>query len=1068
MSIDPVSLAITAALTAAQMAVNMTRKIEGPRTEDLNVTVADYGTPLNYFYGTRRFGGVVIFFAEQIRETKKRRKTKGGKVNEYKYFGTWAFVVADHQIDAVTRMWFDKHLVFDATGVGPISALEGGDISSHMRVYLGTETQEADPRMQATIEALHGAGSCPAYRGVAYVMLEELPLEKFGNRIPQQSVEATSNATGSLPYESVDSVGTGSNWHFAISPSGQWMAYVTNGDTNIEWWSIPTRTRLGSSAGGTIANSVDAVGITDDGTVYYMGPRFSGLDVFYNFYSVSPLGSFVRGPDLDSTKKYGYITRAFGSGGTAQVFTNWGGLFDPDTPGYFSSGQFIEMGSCARDFFQDSDGDVWGIFQPDGASDTFSLYNLTHGSAIHHFTANTSRGDISACRGCATAAGNFFVTMDGFFYVIDPDTMTITDSGVNTWGSPLEPGLPFNRPGAASFWVGFGEYSLTDGSLIRTVDPLDWVFEDSDQTGYDFVNHAIISRPQFDDWLTWRYLDRVSGGGVTLGTIVGDVCDRSNIAATNYDVTALTQTVLGFGWTQASGKSITEPLLDVYDSLCRPHDFKVQFIKRAGASTGNIDVAEFASEDPRYKITIAQDTDLPRGIALSFADPDADQQPNTVIAQRPLDSVDGVRQASLDMTTLVLDKDEARQLAERWFRRTWNSRETYSHGLTAQKMALEPGDVQTLGLDSVSRTAELQRLTFRADDSLAVEWRRDFSSLAAVSSTLVGAAQDGRVPSVLLVPMVSKAFAIDTPLLNDTDNSTSPLLYMGAAPYAEEGFWPGAVLYQQEGDDYDLEVGAVDSTSASTWGSTTTTLASATHYVWDRGNTVGVNVRNGSLTSTTEADCNANPRLNRALLGYEVIQFTTATLTGTDNGGRQYTLSGLKRGRRGTEQAVDDHATGEVFLMLDQVAPVEMSAGDIGEDMSFKAATFGMDVDTAAAESVTDYQAASHRPWAPGYNRGIRNPSTGDWDIYFQRRSRVAGDFAPGNPPLGESVESYKLKIYNGASVVRTITGASSSPMTYTAAQQTTDFGSPQSTISVGMLQVGDLADGYETTATYS
>ena len=34
-----------------------------------------------------------------------------------------------------------------------------------------------------------GAGNAPAYRGLAYVVFEALPLAKFGNRLPQLSFE---------------------------------------------------------------------------------------------------------------------------------------------------------------------------------------------------------------------------------------------------------------------------------------------------------------------------------------------------------------------------------------------------------------------------------------------------------------------------------------------------------------------------------------------------------------------------------------------------------------------------------------------------------------------------------------------------------------------------------------------------------------------------------------------------------------------------------------------------------------------------------------------------------------
>jgi hypothetical protein len=54
-----------------------------------------------------------------------------------------------------------------------------------LRVHRGGETQEPDP----LIVAKEGAGYAPAYRGLAYVVFERLPLEAYGNRVPQFTFE---------------------------------------------------------------------------------------------------------------------------------------------------------------------------------------------------------------------------------------------------------------------------------------------------------------------------------------------------------------------------------------------------------------------------------------------------------------------------------------------------------------------------------------------------------------------------------------------------------------------------------------------------------------------------------------------------------------------------------------------------------------------------------------------------------------------------------------------------------------------------------------------------------------
>ena len=53
------------------------------------------------------------------------------------------------------------------------------------RFYAGNETQDADP----LIEEIEGDGNTPSYRGVAYIVFEDMPLAQFGNRIPQLQFE---------------------------------------------------------------------------------------------------------------------------------------------------------------------------------------------------------------------------------------------------------------------------------------------------------------------------------------------------------------------------------------------------------------------------------------------------------------------------------------------------------------------------------------------------------------------------------------------------------------------------------------------------------------------------------------------------------------------------------------------------------------------------------------------------------------------------------------------------------------------------------------------------------------
>jgi hypothetical protein len=147
-----------------------TRQV-GPRIPELRLTGAAEGAPLPCVFGRARVGGQVIW-AARFRERRVEGRvggSKGQKTTSYAYSLSFAVAVAEGPIDGIGRVWADGK-VMDATTFA-------------MRVHRGTEDQEPDPLI-AAIE-----GAAPAYRGVAYVVFEDLALETFGNRPPQLSFE---------------------------------------------------------------------------------------------------------------------------------------------------------------------------------------------------------------------------------------------------------------------------------------------------------------------------------------------------------------------------------------------------------------------------------------------------------------------------------------------------------------------------------------------------------------------------------------------------------------------------------------------------------------------------------------------------------------------------------------------------------------------------------------------------------------------------------------------------------------------------------------------------------------
>jgi len=162
-----------------------TRRVEGPRLDDLRVMASSEGTPIPRLWGRMRVAGQVIWATnfEEVKSTHtEKSSSKGGaggtKVSEYSYFANCAVALCEGVIGRVGRVWAD----------GKELDLEG----LTCRLYTGTETQDAD----SLIVAKEGADAAPAYRGLAYIVFEHLPLESFGNRLPQLSFEVIRPAGG--------------------------------------------------------------------------------------------------------------------------------------------------------------------------------------------------------------------------------------------------------------------------------------------------------------------------------------------------------------------------------------------------------------------------------------------------------------------------------------------------------------------------------------------------------------------------------------------------------------------------------------------------------------------------------------------------------------------------------------------------------------------------------------------------------------------------------------------------------------------------------------------------------
>lgn len=176
---------IGASLDGALLGNGSLANVEGPRLANLAVQTSTYGRMIPLVYGTVRIAGNILW-SRPIKElaTTTTHSSGGGKggagvkqsSTAYSYTVTLAIAICEGPIDSIVRVWADALQLDMSQGV--------------YRIYKGTEEQVPD----SAIVAHEGMGKAPAYRGIAYIVIEDFPLGEFGNRIPNFTFEIKKKA----------------------------------------------------------------------------------------------------------------------------------------------------------------------------------------------------------------------------------------------------------------------------------------------------------------------------------------------------------------------------------------------------------------------------------------------------------------------------------------------------------------------------------------------------------------------------------------------------------------------------------------------------------------------------------------------------------------------------------------------------------------------------------------------------------------------------------------------------------------------------------------------------------
>lgn len=278
--------------------------------------------------------------------------------------------------------------------------------------------------------------------------------------------------------------------------------------------------------------------------------------------------------------------------------------------------------------------------------------------------------------------------------------------------------------------------------------------------------------------------------------------------------------------------------------------------------------------------------------------------------------------------------------------------------------------------------------------------------------------------------------------------------------------WSGAQLHKSADSGATYEA-ALSTTAAATIGRAATLLADFSGgNVFDHLSSVSVVLLSGGpLISYTQAQV-----LNGAgtcVLGiagrWEVIQYMTATLTAANT----YTLTGLLRGRRGSEWAQGLHAVGDTFVLADAQSWKRPNPGtaQIGLARLYKGVTFRAALGSVTAQAFTN-SAVGLECYAPVRLTGTRDGSN-NLTLNWIRRTRIGGEWRDFvNIQIGEASELYDVEIYSSAAfttLLRTFSGLTTPTASYTAVEQSADGYTPGDTIYVRVFQISSIVGrGYK------
>ena len=447
-----------------------------------------------------------------------------------------------------------------------------------------------------------------------------------------------------------------------------------------------------------------------------------------------------------------------------------------------------------------------------------------------------------------------------------------------------------------------------------------------------------------------------------------------------------------------------------------------------------------SGNDDRLSLTRAQESELPVAVQLSHIDSAADYRRSAVESRR---LVGLSRRDAAATMPIIMPYERAQQMADIWLQDIWSGREQARFSLPPSRLAIEVGD--NIHVSGPSGSHHLRIGEIRAGAFLEIEARSIEPSIYETGPAVQRNIEPDISPNFGTPDM---AF-LDLPLFGGSDNVGGPTIAGAADP------WPGSLAVYRSRSESSLELASIVEAPA-TMGLSGDIFLGGPASRWDRANVLRIILSNGILSSAPEIEILSGANL--AAIGpengpYEIMQFANAELIGPDT----WDLTNLLRGLFGTEWAMQSIlAPGARFVLLDgAVTNLPVDQGDIGVALDYRFGPASHAPDASSYGDVTfSAGGIAEKPLSPVHFSTSRVGN--DIAINWTRRGRISADgWDQVEIPLGEINEQYELDIFDGATLLRTIS-ATTTTITYSEAEQIADWGGSAANFDIALYQLGE------------